>query len=184
MLRGGFPLYLEEAISGNIPQPALPKVSAYSIPQLSRDGDEQAITHSQDENRHKLFTETADRDVLSIPADHTINVKASEGPGKDDPACQQIKLNEPKADGNISSSIVIFTEGSPMSGHIVTKSLGMEEDESSWSHQTKGHSTLVQSVDFLPTFTSQRPTDLPSTMGKPAQSNNRNSSPYEQRYVT
>lgn len=141
---------------------------------MSRDGDEQGILHAQQENGRKLATEAADsKDVQSIPADHTTTVKASRGPTKDDPPCQQMQLNEPKTDGNVSSSTVIFTEGSPVSGHVVTKTLGTQEHAS----------PLVQSVDFLPTFTSQRPTDLPTTMGKRAQSNNRNSSPYEQRYV-
>lgn len=175
----GFPLYSEEATSGNITQPALPKISTYNIPQsvMSRDGDEQGILHAQDENGCKLPTEAADnKDVQSIPADHTTTIKATGGPTKDDPPCQQMKLNEQKTDGNVSSSTVIFTEGSPVSG-------GTQEHTSPWSHQTKAHSTLVQSVDFLPTFTSQRPTDLPTTVGNRTQSNNRNSSPCEQRYV-
>lgn len=146
---------------------------------MSRDGDEWSLLHAQHENGCKLPTEAADdKDVQRIPADHTTTLKASGGPTEDDPPCHQIQLNEPKTDGNVSSSTVIFTE---VSGHVVTKTLGMQEPASPWSHQT--HSTLVQSVDFLPTFTSQRPTDLPTTMGKWAQSNNRNSSPYEQRYV-
>lgn len=45
----------------------------------------------------------------------------------------------------------------------------------------------VQNMDFLPTFTSQRPPDLPTTMGKRALSNTRNvstTSPNEHRYVS
>ncbi|XP_044057476.1 mucin-5AC isoform X3 [Siniperca chuatsi] len=54
--------------------------------------------------------------------------------------------------------------------------------QNSESNLTQPPPPSVQSTGFLPTFTSQRPPALPTTMGKRAQSNTRNvnnSSPYE-----
>lgn len=58
--------------------------------------------------------------------------------------------------------------------------------QSSKSNLIQPHPPSAQSVDVLPTFTSQRPPDLPTTMGKRAMSTTRNVnniSPYEHRYV-
>jgi len=52
------------------------------------------------------------------------------------------------------------------------------------SNSTQPRSPSVQSGDCLPTFTSQRPSELPTAMGKQAQSNTWNvTTPYECRYV-
>ncbi|KAM8769181.1 uncharacterized protein AB9X84_000166 isoform 1-T1 [Acanthopagrus schlegelii] len=59
--------------------------------------------------------------------------------------------------------------------------------QKSWAepNMTQTSSPSVQSVDFLPTFTSQRPPDLPTATGKRAPSNTRDdchTSPYEHSF--
>lgn len=58
--------------------------------------------------------------------------------------------------------------------------------QNSDSNPTQPRSPSVQSIDCLPTFTSQRPPDLPTALGKRALSNTwniNNITPYEYRYV-
>lgn len=148
-----------------------------------------------------LVGEQAHGTTLYLLEGGTTTPGASGGPKRDERPCEQMKLNKTKTDGNASSSqtsliqqgpTVIFTDGPLVSGHTVTETpenhiAGAHASPWSWAqksepHQTKSRPSLVQSVDFLPTFTSQRPPDLPTTMGKRALSNTRNSSPYKQRY--
>ena len=59
--------------------------------------------------------------------------------------------------------------------------------QNSESNLTQPLSSSVQSIDCLPTFTSQRPPDLPTTLGRRALSNTwnvNNTTAYEYRYVS
>lgn len=94
----------------------------------------------------------------------------------------------------LSQPLHMTFDPSQVSSHTVTET---PEDHkakegaapSLWSSVQNSESNptpLVQSTDFLPTFTSQRPPDLPTAMGKRALSNTRNvnNAPYEHRYVS
>lgn len=90
----------------------------------------------------------------------------------------------------IHSSTMILRDGPLVSDLGVTETPGNHTaggDSSPWllaqkseSDQTKLHSSSEQSVDILPTFTSQRPQELPTTMGNTRNINTGN--PVKQRY--
>lgn len=90
----------------------------------------------------------------------------------------------------IHSSTVILRDGPLVSDLGVTEIPGNHTaggDSSPWSlaqksesDETKLHPSSGQSVDVLPTFTSQRPQELPTTMGNTRNINTGN--PVKQRY--
>lgn len=77
------------------------------------------------------------------------------------------------------------------SSHTVTETPDVQKARegaapSPWSSVKSPESNPVQPMDCLPTFTSQRPPDLPTTMGKRAVSNTwniNNTTPYDYRCV-
>lgn len=94
----------------------------------------------------------------------------------------------------LSPPLHLTFDTSQVSSHAISETLDDHKARegaalSPWSSEpnpTQQCSPSVQSVDCLPTFTSQRPPDLPSTMGKWALSNTwnvSNTTPYEYRYV-
>uniref|UniRef100_A0A8C4GWH1 Pleckstrin homology domain containing, family G (with RhoGef domain) member 2 n=1 Tax=Dicentrarchus labrax TaxID=13489 RepID=A0A8C4GWH1_DICLA len=110
-----------------------------------------------------------------------------------DPACYRTP-GELVVPPTLNQPSHMTSDPSQVSSHTVTetpedqKALGRAAP-SPWSsaqnsNLTRPRPPSVQSVDCLPTFTSQRPPDLPTTMGKRALSNTRNTnntSPCEHR---
>ncbi|XP_078103280.1 uncharacterized protein LOC144515955 isoform X1 [Sander vitreus] len=109
-------------------------------------------------------------------------------PQKDEPPSVQMKLNVTKYDSSsqtrmiLQGSAVIFTEETPYfrsSGEpVATPEDHKASAQSPWSsvqnsesNPTRPRVPSVQSADCLPTFTSQRPQNLPTAMGKRALSN-------------
>lgn len=131
--------------------------------------------------------------------------------GKDEPPSERKMLNETKYDLNSSSSQTrMFLQGSTVvfsdeptikygssqgsshtvaeipDGHKSTEGAAPSPRSSVQcpeSNPAQPRPPLLQSMDCLPTFTSQRPPDLPTTMGKRAPSNTWNTTSYERRYV-
>lgn len=111
------------------------------------------------------------------------------------------KTNDTKTEGNSPSPVVppssLTFDPSQVSGPVVAEppenhTAGGHASPQSWAvksepHQTKSSPPSLPSADLLPTFTSQRPPDLPTAASKRAPSNCRNISNsclQEQRYVT
>ncbi|XP_039678722.1 uncharacterized protein plekhg2 isoform X3 [Perca fluviatilis] len=128
------------------------------------------------------------RETLYLAEGGTAALGSTGGPQKDEPPSVQMKLNETKSDSSsqtrmiLQGSAVVFTEETPYfrsSREVVaTPDDHKARAPSPWSlvqnsesDPTRPRVPSVQSADCLPTFTSQRPQNLPTAMGKRALSN-------------
>lgn len=207
----GRPVYSSVNI---ITQPAHSEhnLSAHSIPQwsISKDGDEQdkykqdipAAQYIQDKyvpeykmsTRHIDNKDTLTKDVQSVHAgpEYLVCRRPMDGEASPGELVQMVASTQSQAPTESHRSTMHHPG---LAGEQAQRET--PEDHKAregvapclWSLVQNSESNLtpsLQSIDFLPTFTSQRPPDLPTTMGKRALSNTRNvnnNAPYDHRYV-